>query len=73
MAVSIRAGGEGLQIGSAQPLFPINIANFLRPQITNYAVSSDGQHFLVNTTGNDKTVAMDLIINWQPQSANPAP
>jgi serine/threonine protein kinase/Tol biopolymer transport system component len=73
MAASIRPAQGGLEIGAAQVLFRVNMANFLRPQITNYTVSSDGQHFLVNTTGDQKTLALDLIINWQPQAANFAP
>ena len=72
MAVSIRTGQTGLQIGAAQPLFRVNIPNFLRAEITNYAVSSDGQHFLVNTIGDEKTVALDLVVNWQPQANHSA-
>jgi hypothetical protein len=70
MAVSIRTGQTGLQIGAAQPLFRVNMPNFLRAEITNYTVTADGQHFLVNTTGDEKTVALELIINWQPQAAD---
>jgi len=72
MAASVRAGPDGLQIGAAQPLFPINIASFLRHQITSYAVSPDGQHFLVNSAGDEKTLALDLIVNWQPHAADSA-
>jgi serine/threonine protein kinase/Tol biopolymer transport system component len=70
MAVSIRPAQNGLTIGAAQPLFRINMSAFLRPQITNYTVTADGQHFLVNTTGDQKTLALDVILNWQPQAAH---
>jgi Tol biopolymer transport system component len=71
MAVSIRTGQTGLQIGAAQPLFRVSIPNFLRAEITNYTVTADGQHFLVNTTGEEKNIALDLIVNWQPPASNP--
>jgi serine/threonine protein kinase len=70
MAVSIRTGQTGLQIGAAQPLFRVSIPNFLRAEITNYTVTADGQHFLVNTTGEEKNIALDLIVNWQPPASN---
>jgi len=72
MAVPVRTSKDGLQIGAAQLLFRVNIPNFLRAQITNYTVTADGQHFLVNSTGDEKALAMDLIVNWQPPSADSA-
>ena len=66
MAVPIHAGKEGLQIGAAQLLFPVSMSTFLRPQITNYTVTADGQRFLVNATSDEKTLALNLIVNWQP-------
>jgi Tol biopolymer transport system component len=67
--VNLSADGQSLETGSPAALFPVRIAGgpvsaFIKQQ---YAVSSDGQRFLVNlATGEGAPFNITLILNWHP-------
>src|SRR5262249_7329309 len=67
--VKLLPGGQSLETGTPAALFPVRIAggpveNVNRQQ---YAVSSDGQRFLVNLdTVEDMASPITLIYNWHP-------
>src|SRR5205085_5332726 len=51
--------------GVPKPLFEVRVpfpANVYR---TNYAVTSNGQRFLVNRRVDDDTPTMSVVLNWQ--------
>ena len=66
--IAVASGGQRIEAGTAVPLFranPIgsNPESTVRPQ--QYAVSPDGQRFLVNTTA-EVTSPITVILNWKP-------
>jgi len=69
MAVPVRFGsnGETLEAGTPVPLFQARVRGMPTGQ-TQYAVSSDGQRFLMNTLIEDiVTSPITMILNWKPQ------
>jgi eukaryotic-like serine/threonine-protein kinase len=65
VAVPIR-GTDTFEVGVSQPLFATRIPAVLAPYRTNYAVSSDGQRFLVNSlTPEAAPAAITIAVNWQ--------
>ena len=73
MAAPVKSSPDGqlLETGTPAALFPVRIAggpltSFYRQQ---YAVSSDGQRFLVNLeSGEGTTSPITLILNWKPKA-----
>jgi len=68
MAVPVRWGsnGETVEPGSPVPLFQTRVRGMPTGQ-TQYAVSSDGQRFLMNTLIEDVvTSPITMILNWRP-------
>jgi Tol biopolymer transport system component len=66
MAVSIRSpdGGRALEVGRPAALFQARIESTVRGGITHeYAVSADGQRFLLNAYAEQAGVPMTLILN----------
>ena len=66
--MAVASGGQRIEAGTAVPLFranPIgsNPESTVQPQ--QYAVSPDGQRFLVNTTA-EVTSPITVILNWKP-------
>jgi Tol biopolymer transport system component len=59
-AVSIETNGADLTLGTPQPLFSI----VPRPQCRPYAVSADGQKFLVNTLVEQSSPTVTVVSNW---------
>jgi eukaryotic-like serine/threonine-protein kinase len=59
-AVAIEANGNELAIGTPQPLFSI----VARPQCRPYAVTADGQHFIVNTVADTSSPTVTVVSNW---------
>ena len=60
-AVPVKGDGPAFEFGAPVPLFPT------RPQgpFSSYAVSSDGQRFLVNSRLEEDTVTpITLLVNW---------
>jgi len=65
VAVPIR-GTDTFEAGVSQPLFATRIPAVLAPYRTNYAVSPDGQRFLVNSVTPDAAPsAITITVNWQ--------
>jgi Tol biopolymer transport system component len=59
-------GTNPFAFGVSQPLFATRIPAVLPPWRTNYAVSSDGQRFLVNSvTPEASPAAITIAVNWQ--------
>jgi Tol biopolymer transport system component len=60
------AGTQTFEVGVSQPLFATRIPPVLAPWRTNYAVSSDGQRFLVNSVVAEAAPnAITIAVNWQ--------
>jgi hypothetical protein len=65
--IAVPIGGtDTFEVGVSQPLFATRIPAVLAPWRTNYAVSSDGQRFLVNSvTPEVAPAAITIAVNWQ--------
>jgi hypothetical protein len=59
-AASVETSGGDLTLGTPQPLFSI----LPRPQCRPYAVSADGQRFLVNTLLEQSSPTVTVVSNW---------
>ena len=72
MAVPIAVSSDRTTIkpGSPAPLFSTSIAGGPMPGANNhqYAVSRDGQRFLVNVATDEASTPVTLILNWNPES-----
>ena len=71
MAVPVKfpPDGQSLEIGTPAALFPVRIAGGPLPgrNRQQYAVSADGQRFLVNlVAGEGTTSPITVILNWHP-------
>jgi hypothetical protein len=67
--VKVSADGQSLEPGTPAALFPIRIALGPLPGVNKqqYAVSSDGQRFLVNLAEEETEASpITLIYNWKP-------
>ncbi len=74
MAAPVKLASDGLTLETGTPtvLFPARIAGGPLPgvQKQQYAVSSDGQRFLVNLAADEGAASpITLIYNWQPHAA----
>jgi hypothetical protein len=59
-------GTATFEVGVSQSLFATRIPPVLAPWRTNYAVSSDGQRFLVNSIAPEVAPApITIAVNWQ--------
>jgi serine/threonine protein kinase len=71
MAATVKLqDGQSLETGTPTALFPVRIAGGPLPGVNmqQYAVSSDGQRFLVNlATDEGATSSITLIYNWHPE------
>jgi hypothetical protein len=69
MAASVKLSpdGQSLETGTPAALFPVRIAGSPLPGIAKlqYAVSSDGQRFLVNLADEGTTSPITIIYNWR--------
>ena len=59
--------GQAIECGTPVPLFVARVNSSLQGgQPHQYAVSTDGQRFLINTPTSEKGVApITVILNWQ--------
>jgi eukaryotic-like serine/threonine-protein kinase len=62
MAVPISSAGEAS--GTAMPLFDVDVPEATAPYPGHYAVTADGQRFLVNTVIDQPTRPLTVILNW---------
>jgi hypothetical protein len=69
--VNSSSDGKSLDIGTPAALFPVRIglsSEFGSTFKQQYAVSSDGQRFLVNLALDDAaTSPITMILNWLPE------
>ncbi|OLD57382.1 MAG: hypothetical protein AUI54_03010 [Acidobacteria bacterium 13_1_40CM_2_56_5] len=68
--VKLTPDGQSLETGTPAALFPVRIAGGPLPGGAGqqYAVSSDGQRFLVNLAVDEGAASpITLILNWKPK------
>ena len=68
--VKLSSDGQSLETGTPAALFPVRIADGSVPGVNKqqYAVSSDGQRFLVNLAADEGVASpITLIYNWHPE------
>jgi Tol biopolymer transport system component len=68
--VKLSPDGQSLETSAPVTLFPVRIAEGTLPGVARqqYAVSSDGQRFLVNLAADEGAVSpITLIYNWKPK------
>ena len=64
-AVPVTADGATFSAGTPQALFDVEVHEPNPPYTTDYAVTADGQRFLVNTVVDPPThPALTVILNW---------
>ncbi len=61
MAATVKPGAESFDTGVQQPLFGIRVAP---GDFSSFAVTPDGQRFLVNTVVNDPSQPIVVVLNW---------
>jgi hypothetical protein len=61
VAVEVKASGECLEVGLPTPLFPTGTAS---PLFDQYAVTGDGQRFLVLTPVEPEARTIQVLLNW---------
>ena len=69
--VKLSPDGQSMETGTPAALFPVRIAGGPVSGVNKqqYAVSSDGQRFLVNlAAGEDGASPITLIYNWKPKA-----
>jgi Tol biopolymer transport system component len=65
MAVPTSTAGATFDAGTPVPLFEVEVPEAIAPYPGHYAVSADGQRFLVNTVIDQPTKpALTVILNW---------
>jgi serine/threonine protein kinase/Tol biopolymer transport system component len=61
IAVAVRGSGSAIEVGAATPLFQARFSNTALP----YAVTADGQRFLINRPTEETTAPpITLVVNW---------
>src|SRR5262249_44001938 len=73
--IAISADGQALQPGATVQLFDTQVAGGTTPGNVKhqYAVSADGQRFLINQTVDEgPPAAITLVINWAGAKPNPS-
>ena len=65
MALSVTTDGAQFEAGAARALFDVEVPEAIAPYPTDYAVTADGQRFLVNTVVDQPTQpALTVTLNW---------
>jgi eukaryotic-like serine/threonine-protein kinase len=67
MVLPIRTTGQTLDPGTPKVLFQTSIVDGGNPPVhpkTQYAVSSDGQRFLINTIADESAPPITIVTNW---------
>jgi len=62
-AVDVNAGSSKFEAGAPRGLFPIRTTEFGADR-NHYAVSADGQRFLVNTLEEGASAPITVVLNW---------
>ena len=63
MSVAI-PGGNAFDFGVPKALFDTRVPLTGNPYQSNYAVTADGQRFLINTRIEDAPSPINVILNW---------
>ena len=68
--VKLSPDGQSLESGTPVALFPVRIAGgpVFSTYKQQYAVSSDGQRFLVNVALDEAASPITIIYNWKPKA-----
>ena len=65
MSLAVSSEGATFEAGVPRPLFGVEVPEPIGPYPTHYAVTADGQRFLVNTVIDQPTrPALTVILNW---------
>jgi Tol biopolymer transport system component len=65
MAVPVTTDGTTFSAGVPYALFDVQVPEQVAPYATDYAVTADGQRFLVNTVVDQQTrSALTVVLNW---------
>jgi hypothetical protein len=65
MAVAVAEDASGFSAGVPQPLFDVDVPDAIAPFPGDYAVSADGQRFLVNTVVDQpRQPSLTVVLNW---------
>ena len=71
-AAAITRADTGFETGSPQPLFDTGIRASFVDRRNQYAVTRDGQRFLVNVSAEDENSApITVVLNWQARLKQP--
>lgn len=62
MSVEVRPDGESIDVGAPRPLFQTSIAGDIITYRNHYAVTADGQRFLVDSAGTREPIT--VVVNW---------
>ena len=61
----VTTDGPTFSVGAPHALFDVEVPEPVAPYPTDYAVTADGQRFLVNTVVDQPTrPALTVILNW---------
>ncbi len=63
MGAPVDGSGKGLEVGSAKPLFPVNVFTGPR-QSPAYEIAPDGKRLLVNLASESQAARVALVANW---------
>jgi len=65
--IQISSGGQSIEAGTAVALFHSHVFSKSRAGKQQYAVSRDGQRFLMNVSLEDATPSpISVLLNWKP-------
>nr|QIQ10688.1 Protein TolB [uncultured bacterium] len=57
-------GGNAFAAGAPRPLFSVDVPLAGNPFRSNYAVTKDGQRFLINTRSSAASASISVVTNW---------
>ena len=71
--MAVEVGGEAaFTRGTPIPLFPVRLPRVTAPFGSNYAVSDDGQRFLVNgVVEGTRSAPITVVLNWTQRRERP--
>jgi hypothetical protein len=64
MSVEIAAGAQALEAGRPKLLFRVPLSGDITRYRNHYAVTSDGQRFLVDTADEATREPLTVVVNW---------
>jgi Tol biopolymer transport system component len=64
MAVDLKGEGANLEAGAPKPLFDMRVPNSFNRAGVQFAVTADGQKFLIPIAVGENTVPIAVVLNW---------